>query len=115
MNARYLARLYAVVFALIAGSAFATERFQISTLKFVYPIASGDFVVGLDSDSSFCTSGSVPNKYYHVVVGANGMTAEGAKKLFSASMAALVARLNVSVVFDDATSNCYVNRITVSN
>lgn len=78
-SAPCVARFCACMLLLSAGSVFATERFHVSTLKVVYPVASGDFVLGLDSDSSYCTSASAPNKYYHVVVSANGMTLEGSK------------------------------------
>lgn len=61
---------------LIASSTFATERLHASTLKFVYPVANGDFVIGFDSDPSTCSSASTP-KYFYVSVGQNGVTATG--------------------------------------
>jgi hypothetical protein len=93
----------------------ATERSHTSTLKFVYPLANGDFVIGFDAESAFCTSASTPNKYYGVYVGQNGVAAAGASKMFAAALLALSTRQSVSIAFDDATANCYVNRLTVSN
>lgn len=99
---------------LIASSTFATERFHASTLEFVYPLANGDFVIGFDSDPSTCSSASAP-KYLYVSVGQNGVTAAGSAKLFAAAMTALVTRQTVAAAFDDATSNCYVNRFSVQD
>ncbi len=99
---------------LLATPGAATERSHMATVKFVYPLASGDFVIGLDSDSSYCTSTSAP-KYYHVYVGHNGVVAEGSAKLYAAALLALSTRQSLSVVFDDATAYCYVNRVTVQN
>jgi hypothetical protein len=97
-----------------ASVAQATERSHTSTLKFVYPLGSGDFVVGFDVDSSFCTNANSP-KYYYVSVGQNGVAAEGSKKIFGAALTAVTSRQTVSIAFDDATPACYVNRLTLSN
>jgi hypothetical protein len=106
---------FACVALLLAAPLSAAERWQISTVKFVYPLANGDFVIGLDSDSSFCTSTSSPNKYYHVLVGQYGVTAEGSNKIYAAAMLALATRQTLSLAFDDGTAYCYVNRLNVSN
>lgn len=97
-----------------ASTTFATERYHSGTLKFVYPIANGDFVIGFDIDPSTCTAAGSP-KYLYVSVGQNGVTATGSAKLFAAAMAAFLAHSTVAAAFDDATSNCYVNRFSVQD
>lgn len=99
---------------LAIANASATERSHISTVKFVYPLASGDFVIGLDTDTTACTSTSSP-KYYFVTVGANGVTTEGSKKLYAAALTAITTRQTISLTFDDSTAYCYVNRLTLNN
>jgi hypothetical protein len=113
---RYLRRFcFSCIALLVATPLAATERSHVATVKFVYPVADGDFVIGLDSDSPYCTSTSLPNKYYHVYVGQFGVNAAGSSKMYAAAMLALSTRLNLTVVFDDATASCYVNRLTVTN
>lgn len=97
-----------------ASPTLATERVHTSTVKFVYPFGNGDFVIGLDSDPSTCSAPDSP-KYFWVTVGQNGVTAAGSAKIFASVTAAVVTKLTVTIVFDDATTNCYVNRISLSN
>lgn len=104
----------AALLILTSTPSFATEISFTSTLKFVYPLANGDFVLGFDTDPASCTGAGSP-KYIYVSVGQNGMTAAGSAKLFAGAMTALVTRQMVSIAFDNATSYCYVNRLTVSN
>jgi hypothetical protein len=92
--------------ATVAGhssSALAAEQFHSGTLKWVYPLASGDFVIGFDADTATCPSTNSP-KYMHVVVGQNGVTSDGAKKIYAAAMPALGASKQVVIAFDDATA-----------
>lgn len=94
-------------------SASAAEQWKGGTLKTVYPLSKGDFVLIYDVDSAECPA-TGPGKYMYVVVGTNGMAAEGAKKIYGAALAALLARTVFYVAFDDSTVNCYVNRATVN-
>lgn len=102
----------AAALLLMATATFATERSYTSTLKYVYPVSSGDFIIVFDTDPTTCTA-TGPNKYLYVSVGQNGITATGSAKIYSAALAALYARGIVTVAFDDATTNCFVNRMTV--
>ena len=103
----------AVLALLPTGHTVAAERYHSSTLKFIYPLGNGDFVLGFDADSAQCTAAGSP-KYMYVAVGQNGVNEEGAKKLYSASMLAYSMRSPVYVAFDDTTTFCYVNRLHVS-
>ncbi len=93
-----------------AGSAI--ERFHASTLKFVYPLGAGDFVLGFDTDSVQCPASGLP-KYMYVAVGQNGVTADGAKKMFAAALMAFALGKQLSFAFDDGTVFCYINRLSV--
>jgi hypothetical protein len=46
-------------------AALGTERSDTSAVRFVYPPARGDVVLGFDVDRAFCTYGSSP-KYQHI-------------------------------------------------
>jgi hypothetical protein len=59
--------------------ALAAEQFHSGTLKWLYPLGSGDFVIGFHADTAACPSTYSP-KYMHVVVGQNGVTSDGAKR-----------------------------------
>src|SRR5215510_11362615 len=95
-------------------AANAVDRVHTSTLKQVYPLANGDFVLTFDTDTSQCLGAGSP-KYFYVSVGQASMTAEGSKKLYAAALVALAGRQSVTFVFDDTTAQCYVNRLTVNN
>jgi hypothetical protein len=96
------------------SAAHATERYHTSTLAWVYPESNGDFIVGFTTDSSQCSATGSP-KYMHVVIGQNGITADGSKKMYAAALLALSLKTPLSIAFDDATSYCYINRVTVQN
>jgi hypothetical protein len=102
----------AAVLMLTATASLATERSHSSTIKYVYPLSSGDFVIVFDTDPTNCTA-PAPNKYLYVSVGQNSVTATGSAKIFTAALAALYTRGIASVAYDDATASCFVNRLTV--
>jgi hypothetical protein len=113
-----IARKLAVIVVLTAGLAGrvtfveATEQWHSSTLRWVYPLGNGDFVIGFDVDSAACTGVGAP-KYMYVAVGQNGVTEEGIKKLYAAALTAFSLGKTLSIAFDDATAYCYVNRFSV--
>ena len=106
--------LFAATCALGPNASLATERGHASTLNFVYPLGTGDFILAFDNDSAQCTALGPP-KYMYVSVGQNGVTAEGAKKMFATAMLAFALRKQLSVAFGDSTSACFINRLTVYN
>lgn len=107
-----------IVMLLIAASlpalAAATDRSHTAVVKQLYPTANGTFAVIFDSDSTYCTNGGTPRKYYYATVGQNGLTADGHKLLYSTLLTALTTGYSVSIVFDDSTVNCYINRLVIS-
>lgn len=46
---------------LVSCATLAAEQWHTSTVKFVYPLASGDFVIGFDTDTTLCSSTSSPS------------------------------------------------------
>lgn len=110
MNA--LKNAVAIALALVfIPAAFATERGHSATVKAVYPSANGTFAVAFANDSSYCLNASSPRKYYYVAIGQNGVTADGHKLIYSTVLSALLTNQVVAFAFDDATSNCYINRV----
>lgn len=97
---------------LISANSLATERYHASTLRAVYPLASGDFVLLFDVDSTQCSATNNP-KYMYISVGQNGVTSEGSSKMYAAALFALATRQTVSMAYDDSTTYCYINRYTV--
>jgi len=98
---------------LVSPNALSAEVWHSSTIKMVYPQADGTFVLIFDTDAPGCT-GAGPGKYHYVSPTQYGMTEEGAKKLYAAALAALAADKMVQIAFDNSTSACYVNRLTIA-
>jgi len=71
-----------------ATSVDATERYHVSTLKWVYPISNGDFVIGFDVDPTACTSPQDTNEVHIRRSGTVGATAEGVQKMYAAALTA---------------------------
>jgi hypothetical protein len=102
--------------ALLSCSMFAqaAEQWGASTVRSVYPMGNGNFVLQLMTDPPACPATSSP-KYLWVSVGENGMTAEGAKALLATALAAMAMDKTIHVAFTDTSTNCYVNRLAVIN
>lgn len=100
-------------FLLLANhSASATDRWHTAQIRWLYPLADGSFHLVLSVESEYCTSAAIP-KYYHVGQGYNGVNAEAEKKLYAAAMMAVATGRQVSILFDDSTSDCAINRMIV--
>jgi hypothetical protein len=97
---------------LMACGANAAESWGSSTVKWLYPQADGSFVLVLNTNPPGCTAIGL-DKYLYVMPSQNGMTVEGAKKVYAAAMMAMATDMTVQVAFDDSTPNCYVNRLLV--
>ena len=95
-----------------APDAFATTRWFQSTLAFVYPLGDGSFVLGFTQASPQCQSPNSP-QYFYVAAGQNGVTADGAKAMLATALTAFALERSLSIVFDDATPSCYINRFSM--
>ena len=104
---------FAASLLLFTAQASAADAVHTSRIRWVYPLADGQtFVLTFQVDAPSCTATGSP-KYHYVTVGQNGVTAEGLKHLLAACLSAAAQGLTVSVVFDNATSSCHVNRLAV--
>lgn len=81
-------------------------------IKNVYPQADGNFVLILYADHSSCTNANSPD-YYYVSVGQNGVTQEGANKMYAAALAAAISGKSVTFNFDENSSTCSINRLSL--
>lgn len=103
--------LVAVLAANVVLPSHAAERWTAAgQIKYVYPFGDGNFVLILATDAPECPQAG-PGKYMYVQVGANGMTAVGAKSMLATALGAHLAGRHVSLAFDDASGGCYVNRM----
>jgi len=102
------------VFAFLVGSyqAIAADVWHSAKIKQVYPLSQGDFILTFEQDSPACLNGNTP-KYYYVAVGQNGVTADALKNLLSVSLAAAAQRKTVVINFNDQSTACYINRLSV--
>ncbi|MGH7867467.1 MAG: response regulator receiver protein, partial [Candidatus Dormibacteraceae bacterium] len=69
----------------------------------------GYFVLYFQTGSS-CGGGAAT-----VTVGENGVTTEGIHMLLSVALTAFTAGKPVQVAYDNGTSQCFVNRILMTN
>lgn len=96
-----------------SASASAMLTWHTASVKMIYPYTGGNrFVLTLTSDHANCTNAQVP-KYYYILVGESGVTTDDVKAFYSLSMLALAQDRQLTILFDDATSNCYVSAMRV--
>lgn len=106
--------VWSAFLVLVPSLATATDRSFTAVAKMVYPSSNGMFAVSFDGDSPYCTNGGLPHKYYYVAVGQNGVTSDGHRLLYSTLLTAVVSGFPVTLVFDDSTANCYINRLNMT-
>lgn len=92
----------------------ATERWHGGVPKNVYTGGSGWIVLTFPNEPVDCQAVGTP-KYMYIVVGANGVTADGAKQMLATAMLAVATGKSLSVAYDDATASCYINRVMIVN
>lgn len=101
-----------ICLAAFSSASLAVDTWHTSTLKYVYALADGGFVLIFDTSAPSCTS-TATDKYFHVIPTQNGMTVEGAKKIYAAALMAMATDKAMQFAFDNATSNCYINRAMI--
>ena len=108
-------KLYFILLLLVSVSHSATAggTWHSGTIKWVYPLANGDFVITFTNDSPSCPSTS-KTKYHYARVGKNSVTKEGIKFLYSAALAAASSGKKININFDSSSSHCYINRLFVN-
>ncbi len=110
-------RLTRTVFSLLLlgmGSiaANAAEVWHTAYLKRIYPTADGSVRLSFVTDHATCTNADNP-KVYYITVGQNGVTTDGLRAMHSTALTAFAMERQVSIAFDNATANCYINRLIV--
>ena len=103
-----------ILFAGLAPVLQAADVWHRSTLKAIYPLADGNYILSFTSDAPGCTSTNSP-KYHYVFVNENGISEEASKKIYAASLLAYSLGQSVSIVYNDTTSSCFINRLYLSN
>lgn len=111
---RLLTGLAAVALAVGPWAAHAAERWHGGVPKTVYTGGSGWIVLTFPTEAPDCTATGSP-KYMYIVVGANGVTADGAKQMLATAMLAVATGKSLSVAYDDASPSCYINRVLIGN
>ena len=108
---RTAAALLAATLLAWAPGARAAMNF-VSPVAFVYPLSDGSFIVGFTQPSAACTD---PFHYFRVFPGQNGVTPDGVKTMLATSLLAfaMAPAKTLSVVFDETTANCYINRMSI--
>jgi hypothetical protein len=114
MRRPFLALISTAIFSGLTQPVLATSYWHATNVKLIYPYSDASFVLAFTTDNAACTNAVSP-KYYYVVVGTNGVTANLAKNILAVAMFAMSTEKQVSVLFDDATPYCYISAITVTN
>jgi hypothetical protein len=102
----------AVIALSVPGITSAAENWHSSTIRMIYPQADGSFILRFHADDTSCTDVNIP-KYYYVTVGQNGMTAEGARKLYAAAMLAMSMEKQFTIAFE--SNGCAINRGAITD
>ncbi|MCP4486711.1 MAG: response regulator receiver protein [Gammaproteobacteria bacterium] len=106
--------VFVSILSLVCNYVHATDQWHVGgKVDLVFATSNGDLIIVFDKDSVHCTSGENPD-YYRVAVGQNGVTAEGANKIYSAALTAGAANKTLDINFDDSSSECYVNRARIN-
>ena len=106
---KFIILLYLILSSTIPFVASASVWFT-STVKRVYPLANGDFVVLFNDVNTKCVHES---GYHYIEVNRNGITESGRDKMYSAFFVAGSAKNQVKIFFDETSSNCNINRMQV--
>ena len=102
------------ILALGSTTALAADAVYAGPIRMLYPNADGTYVLILNANMAAC-GGITGYKYLYIKAGQNGVTADGQKNIIATSMLAFAADRNTSIVYDDSTTNCWINRISVGD
>jgi len=111
---QFVVRTAALAALSMCGAVHAAEAYHQDYLKWIYPLANGNFVMAFANSPASCTNVNSP-KYFYVSVGANGVTSDGAKGLLASALLAFATGKKVTIVFESSSSSCDVNRMIVSD
>lgn len=97
----------------LCSVSFAANVLHSSPIKAIYPLANGSFILRLVNEAPTCPSTTTPKAYY-VQVGQNAVTADALPMLYAASLAAAAQGLPITIFFDDSTTSCFVQRLSIN-
>ncbi|NTX08054.1 MULTISPECIES: hypothetical protein [Myxococcus] len=118
MKAASLSSLIAtgLLATLFTGEAMATQT--TATVHSIQVDANGNFSLVLTGPLTLCSNGNQGNQRGAVVVGVRGVTADGAKAMYSAVLAAFMAGKHVTVHTDETVTTtgwgCTVYALDIS-
>ena len=95
------------------GQASAANVWHQSAITSIYSQSDGRVVLTFLSDAPTCPNPNSPKKNYYISVGDNGVTLDGLKNMFALALTAAASRLTVNFVFDDSSTGCFINRMSV--
>jgi hypothetical protein len=98
----------------LAANAQAGTGSMVVHITAINAFGDGRMVFQFDSDGSACLDTASP-KHYWLASGQASVTADGFTNNLATAMTAFSLGKTVSVDFDVSTSNCYIQRIAVSN
>ena len=104
--------LVAAAILLLTSNALAANIWHASTIKRIYPLSDGSFVLTFTIDAPTCPNTNT-HKYHYVAAGQNGVTVDGQDKMYALAIAAATSGSAVSFNFDDSGASCYINRMYV--
>lgn len=91
-----------------------TDQWHTSMVKAIYPLADGSYTLTFVDDAQYCT-GSSPKYHWVVTTGSNAATPEAYKNFYATALMAFGMGHSLTVVYNDATSNCYIRALYLSN
>lgn len=106
--------LITVFFLFLSVNANSEIIMHTTTIKWIDQRSDGTWVMAFNNDNTACTNKNTPSKYYHVMVGQEGVTEESSKNLMSLALTAAISKKTVYVSFNTENEACFVNRIIVN-
>jgi hypothetical protein len=106
-------RILLACIGLSASAVANAESWLTSTIKRVYPLGDGSFVLIMTIDAADC-AGTPGNKYHYVRPGVYGVTSDGVRAMLATALTAFASGKTVSIAFDQSSSSCDINRLTVN-
>ena len=114
MNTRFLTRAAALATLALCGPSQAAEAWHQDYVKWIYPQASGNFIMAFASSPATCANANSP-KYFYVSVGNNGVTSDGVKAMLASALLAFATGKKLNIAFEGGSSSCDVNRLLISD
>ncbi len=100
-----------LILSLISSYAVADEVWFTGSIKKLYPLGYGAFVVIFKEQNAACKN---EVQYHYAVVNQNRVTKEGIQIMYSTLLMAATTGKKVNIAFDTSSTRCYINRLSVA-